>query len=310
MKLIIPKAIEERIHGYAMSVESEIAGMGKVRVENNDSIIVEEVMIYEQEVTGATADLSTKSLAKWQSDIVKAGGSPKQWKLWWHSHDNMPAFFSGRDVATIDGQTEGEWLISLVVNKKREREARLDLYRPFRMYMDKLEIEIQGEAYTIPADIAREVAEKVKRPVPTYAGIGYGIPSETNEKIGLHKYCPMATMGLKECYKPYGESAGVWANCTSKAFKKKYGANPFKTAIETSYSKEQLKSIAKTLQTQIDEFENRGMGDSGECLELGEELAETYYQLAEAEPNDNTAENIRAEARLLENSIYNITAYD
>lgn len=174
MKLIIPKEIEERIHGYVMSVESEIAGMGKVRIEG-DSMIVEEVMIYEQEVTGATADLSPKAMAKWQSDLVKAGGSPKMWRLWWHSHANMPAFFSATDTDTMDTQTESDWLMSLVVNKRRERKARLDLYRPFRMFMADVEIEIQGETYAVPVDIAEEVKLKVKQSAPvSYGGIGYG----------------------------------------------------------------------------------------------------------------------------------------
>ena len=172
MKLIIPKEIEERIHGYVMSVSSEIAGMGRVSVSpDGGSITVEEVMIYEQEVTGATADLSPQAIAKWQSDLVKAGGSPKHWQLWWHSHDNMPAFFSGRDTATIDANADCDWLCSLVVNKKREREARLDLYRPFRMYVEDMDIQIGIEevptSYTVPADIAEEVALKVKRPVYT-----------------------------------------------------------------------------------------------------------------------------------------------
>ena len=314
MKLIIPKEVEERIHGYAMSVGSEIAGMGKVRLEDAETIIVEQVMIYEQEVTGATADLSTKALAKFQSELVKKGESPKWWRLWWHSHDNMPAFFSGRDTATIDAQTESEWLISLVVNKKREREARLDLYRPFRMYIDKMDIEIEGEAYTVPADIAQEVAQKVKRPVSLWTGegMGYGIPRESGD-VSLHRYCPMAR-GIKECYRPYGESKGVWADCTSKQFKKKYGAGALRIPESVKYegdcTRDQLISITKTLQAQIDEYENRGMGNSGECLELNAELVDMYYQLAETEPNRTVAENIRNEARLLENSVYNITPYD
>ena len=175
MKLIIPQEIEQRIHAYTMSVPSEIAGMGKVAVSlDGSTITVEEVMIYEQEVTGATADLSPKSIAKWQSELVKAGGSPKHWRLWWHSHANMAAFFSGTDTDTMDRQTEGDWMVSLVVNKRREREARLDLYRPFRMYMDKIDIQIgtsEEAAYQVPADIAEEVKSKVKQTAPA---IGYG----------------------------------------------------------------------------------------------------------------------------------------
>lgn len=187
MKLIIPKEIEAKIHAYVMSVNSEIAGMGKVHIEG-ENIIVDDVMIYEQTVTGATADLSQGAIAKWLTELVRAGGSPKEWKLWWHSHHTMSAFFSGRDTATIDLQTESDWLVSLVVNCKREREARIDLYRPFRMAETDIDIEITGDpAFVVPPEIAEEVARKVSRPVYTplplplgYARTGYA-PVESEE---------------------------------------------------------------------------------------------------------------------------------
>ena len=264
MKLIIPKEVEKKIHDYVMSVDSEIAGMGKVSVSpTGDTITVEDVMIYEQEVTGGTADLSSKSIAKWQSDLVKAGGSPKHWKLWWHSHDNMSAFFSGIDTATMDAQTEGDWMCSLVVNKRRERQARLDLYRPFRMFMDNLTIQIGIETeaepvYKVPKHITDEVAKKVKRPAPT---MGYGY-----------------SRGM------YGEVTGY----------------------ETDYTRDQLISITKTLQTQIAEYDDRGQGDSAEAQALTAELIDAYYELAEVEPSKSIADNVRAEAQELENALYSI----
>lgn len=286
MKLIIPKEIEERIHGYVMSVDSEIAGMGKVRVEG-DEIIVEEVMIYEQTVTGATADLSPQAIAKWQTELVRAGKSPKNWKLWWHSHDNMPAFFSKRDTDTIDGQTEGDWLLSLVVNKRKEREARLDMYRPFRMYMDKLDIEIEGaeKVYVVPTDIAEEVALKVKRPAPVkYMGF--------MDKTDLHMYCPMRTTGNKKCYHPYGK---LGTDCTRL---------PKVVDIEDSQT---LVEQVKMLERQVAEFENAGLGDSAQCIEVSSELVDTYYTLAECEADDIVAEELTRQAQKLEEVIYNLT---
>ena len=313
MKLIIPKAVEERIHAYAMSVDSEIAGMGKVRMEG-ENIIVEEVMIYDQTVTGATADLSPKAMAQFQTELVRAGGSPKMWRLWFHSHDNMEAFFSGRDTATIDAHNDSDWLVSLVVNKRRERKCRLDVYKPFRMYMDEIEIEVDGQAdYTVPADIKAEVELKVHKAVPSI-GFGFGhsykpVQDDNEAIIGLHRYCPAFTIGTDECYHPYGEkNTAVFANCTTKAFKKKYGANPFMPEVEPEgdYTKDQLVAICKTLEGQIAEYENRGQGSSSECLALETELVDMYYELAEVEVNEGVAEGVRAQARHLENTIYSL----
>lgn len=310
MKLIIPKEIEARIHAYAMGVESEIAGMGKVRVEGND-IITEEVMIYEQEVTGATADLSTKALAGFQSELVKAGGSPKHWKLWFHSHDTMAAFFSGRDTDTIDAQTESDWMVSLVVNKRRERKARLDLYRPFRMHAE-LEIIVGETSFSVPPDIQKEIAEKVKTAYRMGYGVGYGEPSEV-VGISLHRHCPMFTQGTRQCYRPYG--AGKEADCTTKQFKKRHGANPFmpethypKTHYdEQDYTRNQLVSITKTLEGEVRDYENRGLGEMAECEALKEELVDAYYELAGAEEDETIAEAIRAQARRIEDEAYALT---
>jgi len=300
MKLIIPKEIEAKIHAYVMSVPSEIAGMGKIAVSPDGSTTtVEEVMIYEQEVTGATADLSPQAIAKWQSELVKSGGSPKHWKLWWHSHANMQAFFSGTDTDTMDRQTEGDWMISLVVNKRREREARLDLYRPFRMYMEKIHVQIGTEAetaYQVPADIAEEVARKVKQAVPTYQTMGYGTHQTTG--VDLHRYCPMFTTGARQCYHPNGKNE----DCTSKVFKQKYGANPFMT--ESDYTRDQLVSITKTLEAQLEEYETRGLAETSDCQEIAAELVEMYYQLADTEASGIIAETVRTKARKLENDLY------
>jgi hypothetical protein len=118
-------------------------------------------------------------------------------------------------------------------------------------------------------------------------------------------------MGTNECYKPYGEdNKAVFANCATKEFKKKYGANPFMPEVDEStddagdYTREQLIAITKTLETQIAEYENRGQGDSAECLALNTELVDMYYELAEVETDKRVATGVRAKAMQLEENIY------
>lgn len=177
-KLIIPADVELKLHQYVRSVNTEIAGMGKISLSDDGEIItVEDVMIYEQEVTGGTADLSSEALAAWQTEMVKKGESLKDWKLWWHSHANMSAFFSKRDTDTIDQSYEYDFLVSLVVNRSRKREARIDTFRPFRIELEDLDIEIPEEVCNqcghslereademidIPAEVIEEVKQKVK----------------------------------------------------------------------------------------------------------------------------------------------------
>lgn len=274
MKIIIPQAVEAKIHAYVMSVDSEIAGMGKVKVIDASTILIEDVMIYEQEVTGTTADLSPQAMAKWTHQLVQAGGSPKDWRLWWHSHDTMPAFFSKRDTDTMDANEQGDWMLSLVVNKKRERKARLDTYRPFRVIVNDIEIEVTGEAFTIPADIALEVSQKVKRAAPvSYSYHGYG-----HDK-GYTDFTP------KSAYKTV------------------------KQAIEQSddepqYTIKETEGIIDTLESQMEAVVIQFGAESGAYKELAAELVDWYFALAELQTDENKAEEIRTDARAIEDSLY------
>lgn len=153
--------VEAKLNAYVMSVNTEIAGMGKATVNPNGDIVMVDLAIYEQIVTGGTADLSSEALAKFQTELIQKGESPKDWIVWWHSHANMAAYFSDTDTGTIESSTEYQYLVSLVVNRRRERKARLDLYQPFRFTKDNLEIIVGTTQDTIPDEILAEVKQKV-----------------------------------------------------------------------------------------------------------------------------------------------------
>jgi proteasome lid subunit RPN8/RPN11 len=160
MKLILSDEAEKKMNHYVQAVNTEIAGMGKV-MRAGDDIIMTDVAIYHQEVTGGTANIDSVELAKFAAELYARGENPRDWSLWWHSHVDMGAFFSGIDTATIGRSTEYEYLISLVVNKKRERQARLDIYRPWRV-TQTLDIQVGSHSSMIPAEIVEEVAQKLR----------------------------------------------------------------------------------------------------------------------------------------------------
>jgi len=198
-KLIIPKHIEERLNQYVQSVPSEIAGMGAVEYnQETGEITVTEIAIYEQKVTGGTADLSSEALAKFQMDLIKAGKSPSKWRLWWHSHNDMQAFFSGTDTGTIDGSDEFDWLVSLVVNKRRDREARMDTYRPFRLTHEDMEIVVEEPEPELCPTCHREVEEEDK-PLIIPDDIREEVKAKVEQKSFRYtpsSYQPQANLGF------------------------------------------------------------------------------------------------------------------
>lgn len=145
MKLIIPAELERKLDAYVQAVNAEIAGMGEIELRDDGNIWVTDIAIYTQNVTSGTADLSPQALAAFQTELIKSGRSPKKWNLWWHSHNDFAAFFSGTDTGTIAASTEYDSIVSLVVNKKGERKCRIDYHRPWPMFMDNVLVQVAPE---------------------------------------------------------------------------------------------------------------------------------------------------------------------
>ncbi len=193
MKIVIQAHAWEKIMQYTTLAVGEISGLGKIE-KIDGHLTVTDVDIFEQETSSAHSTIPTESLAKFQDDIVRAGGSMKNYTLWWHSHAHMSVFFSGTDKSTIDGSTEFPYLVSLVVNKKGEFEARLDIHHPVHLCAEKIDVEIvdddddveiialrkqlnelsEKKNEAIKELCQKEIDLKVKRPVHTpskpYAG--------------------------------------------------------------------------------------------------------------------------------------------
>lgn len=175
MKLLITSYAWEKILAYTDLCPAEISGLGKVKVIGDDFVVVD-VAIFEQTVSSAHSTIETKALAKFQHEQVKKGESMKEWVLWWHSHADMSVFFSGTDTGTIDGSTDFPYLVSLVVNKKHEKEARFDLFRPVRMKTEKLTVEIlQVSDAKIKKQCQKDIDNLVNIPKekPEPKGTGY-----------------------------------------------------------------------------------------------------------------------------------------
>jgi proteasome lid subunit RPN8/RPN11 len=292
MKLIIPAEIERRLNAYVQSVDAEIAGMGEVEMREDGNLWVTDIAIYDQEVTSGTADLSPQALANFQTELVQAGKSPKNWYLWWHSHNTFTAFFSGTDTGTIESSTEFDHVVSLVVNKKRERKCRIDTHRPFRLtdlnvpieiapevnartlaideqifgFMERIEAlqkERDGED-TFPEGLIEEVQAKVKRKTyayPKLPAIGFGNP-KNNDFSG-----------------PLDES---W----SKKRKKDGTVITNSDGTSRPLARDEAELLLEESEKLVRTHEAHGNGDSVECEELRADIEAYQAYIDEIDENE------------------------
>lgn len=177
MKLIIPKKIEQRLDYYVETCSQEISGLGKVEYDEvTNTFVLVDIVLLDQKVTSATTDLDPAAIAKFQYDMTKKGESLKGWCVWWHSHVHMQSFFSSTDINTINKSNDFPFLVSVVLNKKGEYQARLDVYKPIRI---EKKLAIEFESYErdkkLFEEIEKEVAEKVRKAAPwVYRGKEHG----------------------------------------------------------------------------------------------------------------------------------------
>lgn len=131
-RILITLTAYQKLFAYvAASPIHEVLGLGTVERMRNDFLITD-VFTLKQTVTPASADMDDGALHHLIYEIVRAGRSPKELMLQWHSHVNMPAYYSPKDLGLIAAY-QCDAMISLVVNRRGEYHCRLDLYQPVRI---------------------------------------------------------------------------------------------------------------------------------------------------------------------------------
>ena len=142
------------------SEKDEIGGMAVVNpVPNEDTYLISHPTILKQETSGGNCVLDKEALAAYYVDMALKHGNDVQF-MWWHSHGNMGAFWSGTDTKTMDEYASGAWSVFLVVNIKEEYKFRIMAWKPQQMYIDT-DLEILGVTEKkIPNSITKEVEEQ------------------------------------------------------------------------------------------------------------------------------------------------------
>jgi len=140
--------------------KDEIGGMAIVKpVSGEDEYLISHPTILKQETSGGNCVLDKEALAEYYVDMALKHGNDVQF-MWWHSHGNMGAFWSGTDTKTMDEYASGMWSVFLVVNIKEEYKFRVMVWKPQHMFVDT-ELEILGVTLKkIPDSVTKEVENK------------------------------------------------------------------------------------------------------------------------------------------------------
>ncbi|MFA5397924.1 MAG: Mov34/MPN/PAD-1 family protein [Methanogenium sp.] len=161
--LKITKEAYLKLRCFTELCDTEISGLGKVKENGDSEFEIYDIELFEQNASFGHSDLDEEKLAKFLNEKIIKKENIKDYKVWWHSHADMKAYFSPRDDRTIDESTEFPYLISIVTNKKGEDLIRLDLYKPLRLTIPlKMELTVELDEQ-LKLKCQKEIKEKVKK---------------------------------------------------------------------------------------------------------------------------------------------------
>lgn len=152
----------KKLIAYVEACPKEVGGIGTVELKDGD-MVVSEVHLLDQEVTGASTRPTKAPYLKFLSDYVASGKDHTQLRLWWHSHADMGVFWSERDLATMREYSDIDYLVSIVMNRKLDSLARLTLFRPVPLAIDRVPLDVISDIDEgLRTAVAREVKAKVR----------------------------------------------------------------------------------------------------------------------------------------------------
>lgn len=119
--------------------KGEVSGLGIVDEQDPSKVI--DFFVVEQICSSTSTEMDQTAVANLIADMRDKGISPSRWRVWWHSHAAMKAFFSGTDEDNVERYASEKALWSVVTNHEdakrveagqspTEMYIRVDLFDP------------------------------------------------------------------------------------------------------------------------------------------------------------------------------------
>ncbi len=157
----------------------EISAMGVLasRTQRKEWGIDEEFYVLgfhvpDQECSGASTVMETDSLSELTLALRDQGVASEQICVWWHSHVNMGVGHSGTDEKQIEDFHFDKVCISIITNKKRDINVRVDIFSPFRFTFEGCSYSIDTVSILDDDWAQKMVDDHVSKPAPRFLNVG------------------------------------------------------------------------------------------------------------------------------------------
>jgi len=205
-KIRIGREAYDKIMYYVNKSNFEVSGFGNVVIIDGVPT-VNEIFLIKQENHSTETEMDAEAIGKALYDH-HVSGMEGELKFWWHSHVNMPVFWSGTDMDTINQLTEDGWFIHGVFNKKYEYRCAYSNNDPVPMFVDDLEMDIDEDMFNNEAVIDLQMQiEMLKGDILNE--IGKELDPIYDELVTVKTYTTGATgRYIKGVWTPWGAHVG------------------------------------------------------------------------------------------------------
>ena len=129
----------------------------------------------DQECTGGSTIMETDSLSELTLALRDQGIASEQICVWWHSHVNMGVSHSGTDEKQIEDFHFDKVCISIITNKRREINVRVDIFSPFRFTFEGCGYAVDTVSILDDGWAQEMVDDHVSKPAPTLLNVNRGV---------------------------------------------------------------------------------------------------------------------------------------
>lgn len=144
VKVIIDNMVYQKIMHWVNKSNFEVSGLGKVIYDRETNTLrVTDAYLLPQRNTTTSTDIDPNAIARLMYQTREA---PGDLRFWWHSHVNMPVFWSGTDIATLKQLGSGGWFCATVFNKRNETKSAFCQNTPIRLLLSDVETQIAHPA--------------------------------------------------------------------------------------------------------------------------------------------------------------------
>lgn len=149
----------EKLWAWTRMAKGEVSMLGLVE-DAADGPAITDLFLMRQTCTSSSTDMDQGDVARLLFELGNAG-IEGQLRAWVHSHAEMEVFWSNTDDRCIEGLQGDPYTISIVVNRKCALRARIDVFRPIRMVIDDVPVNLRVPNMGLDDYCASEFKAKV-----------------------------------------------------------------------------------------------------------------------------------------------------